>query len=121
MLALKLSGERVTVRAGGTADDVPLLIVAGMAGGIVPWPVVGHRTFDAKEPPVMVGDDQEERDGRVRVGHAGLVARFLYVLKDISILWMGGTGSAPTTSRQIPIRRKTCGGNSAVMPKDALR
>ena len=39
MLALKVSGERVTVRTGRTANDVPLLIVPGMAGGAVPWPV----------------------------------------------------------------------------------
>jgi len=39
VLALKVGGERVTVRAGRTANDVPLLIVPGMAGGAVPWPV----------------------------------------------------------------------------------
>ena len=75
MLALKVGGERVTVRTGRTANDVPLLIVAGMAGGAVPWPVVGHRTFDAKELPVMVGDDQEECGGRVWIGHDALYHR----------------------------------------------
>jgi len=67
VLALKVGGERVTVGADRTADDVPLLIVAGMASGLVPSPVVGHRTFDAKEPPVVVGEDQEERGRRGRV------------------------------------------------------
>jgi hypothetical protein len=44
VLALKVGGERVTIGAGRTADDVPLLIVAGMAGGIVPRPVIGPST-----------------------------------------------------------------------------
>ena len=39
VLSLIVGGERVTVRAGRTANDVPLLIVPGMAGGAVPWPV----------------------------------------------------------------------------------
>jgi len=69
VLALKVGGEGVTVQAGWTADDVPLLIVAGMACGLVPSPVVGHRAFDAKEPPIVVGDDQEEWGRRFGVGH----------------------------------------------------
>ena len=38
-----------------------------MAGGIVPWLIVGHRTFDGKEPPIVVGDDEEERRRRIGV------------------------------------------------------
>jgi hypothetical protein len=36
-------------------------VVAGVSGAILSRPVVGHRTFDAKEPPVVIGDDEEER------------------------------------------------------------
>jgi hypothetical protein len=61
-------GERVTIRPGRTAHDVPL-VVARIPGGVVPWPVVGHRAFDREEAPVMVGDDEEERLGRSVVGH----------------------------------------------------
>jgi hypothetical protein len=48
-------GERVTVRAGRAALNPPL-IVAGIHGRILPRPVVGHRAFDAKEFPVVIGD-----------------------------------------------------------------
>jgi hypothetical protein len=42
-------------------------MLSGSAGGTFPRAVIGHRTFDAKMPPVEVGDDQEKRRGRIRV------------------------------------------------------
>jgi hypothetical protein len=61
--AVKFHGERVTIRAGWAARNAPAKLVASMARGSVPWPVVGHRTFDAKEPLIVVGDDEEKRCG----------------------------------------------------------
>ena len=60
--ALVVGGERVTIRGGRAALNSPL-IVAGIHGRIPPRPVVGHRAFDAKEPLIVVGDDEEERRG----------------------------------------------------------
>ena len=31
-----------------------MLMVAGLAGSSLPGAIVGHRTFDGEEPPVMV-------------------------------------------------------------------
>jgi hypothetical protein len=39
----------------------------GMASGVLPGPVVGHRPFDGKEPLIVVSDDEEER--RELLGH----------------------------------------------------
>jgi hypothetical protein len=64
--ALAVGGERVTVRVGRTALNPPL-IVASIHGRILPRPVVGHRSFDAKEPLIVVGDDEEE--SRKLLGH----------------------------------------------------
>jgi hypothetical protein len=44
-------------------------MVAGSPGSFVPGPVVGHRAFDREDSLIMVGDDQEERFIRFRVGH----------------------------------------------------
>ena len=52
-----------------TAHDAPLFFPRA-AGGQVPWAVIGHRTLDGEQPGVEVGDDQEERLGRVGVEHA---------------------------------------------------
>jgi hypothetical protein len=57
-----VGGERVAIRAEWAAFDRPLM-VAGVQGGVLPRPVVGHRVLDAKEPLVVIGDDQEERFG----------------------------------------------------------
>jgi hypothetical protein len=45
------------------------LLVARAARGSMPRAIVGHRAFDRKESPVMVGDNQKERQGRISVGH----------------------------------------------------
>jgi hypothetical protein len=37
-----------------------MLMVAGLAGGVVPRSVIGHRPFDGEHAPVMVGDDEIE-------------------------------------------------------------
>jgi hypothetical protein len=59
--AVEFSGERVSVRAGRAAHDVPAELVACMARGILPKLIVGHRAFDGKEPLIVVGNDEEER------------------------------------------------------------
>jgi hypothetical protein len=61
-------GERVTIRAGRAAHDVPL-VVTGIPGGVVPCPIIGHRAFNGEEAPVIVGNDEEIRLGRAVVGH----------------------------------------------------
>jgi hypothetical protein len=64
---LKFCGKPVPIRAGWAAYDAPVKIVTGMAGGILPWLVVGHWAFDAKEPLIIVGDDEKERRRRIGV------------------------------------------------------
>jgi hypothetical protein len=64
---LKFCSKPVPIRAGWAAYNAPVKIVTGMAGGIVPWLIVGHWTFDGKEPLIMVGNDEEERRRRIRV------------------------------------------------------
>src|SRR5262249_33478249 len=44
------------------------------AGGEIPGCVVGHRTFEAKQPGVEIGDDQEEWLGRLGLGHSARIA-----------------------------------------------
>ena len=63
--ALEFGGERISIRAGWAAHDAPAKLVASMARGILPGPVIGHRPFDAKEPLIVVDDDKEERRGGV--------------------------------------------------------
>jgi hypothetical protein len=60
--ALIVGGERITIRAGRAALDLPPIVV-GISGAILPRPVVGHRAFDGKETLVEIGNDQEERLG----------------------------------------------------------
>jgi hypothetical protein len=45
MFTAKCGRQLIAMRTGRTADDATL--VAGMGGGFVPTPVVGHRAFDA--------------------------------------------------------------------------
>ncbi len=59
--ALEFDGESVSLRAGWAACNAPAELVARMARGIDPRPVVGHRAFDAKEASIVVCDDEEER------------------------------------------------------------
>jgi hypothetical protein len=87
---VEVGGKGVAIRAGWAAFDRPLM-VAGTEGSVLPRSVVGHRAFDAKEPLVVIGDDQEERFGGWGVKHGGMIARFLYMIKDI-IIYSNGTG-----------------------------
>jgi hypothetical protein len=61
--ALKFDGEGVSIRAGRAADDTSIELIAGVASGVLPGPIVGHWPFDAEEPLIVVGDDEEERRG----------------------------------------------------------
>jgi hypothetical protein len=55
-----LGCKRLAVGAARAAGDAALL-VTGIAGGLVPLPVVGHRAFDGEHATVVVGDNQVER------------------------------------------------------------
>ena len=61
--ALEFGGKCVSIRAGRAAHDASTELVARMAGGILPGPIIGHWSFDRKEPSIVVGDDEEERCG----------------------------------------------------------
>ena len=69
MRPLELVGERVAIRARRAALDMTLFFPRA-AGGQIPRAVIGHRTLDAKQSRIEVGDNQEERLARVGVGHA---------------------------------------------------
>jgi len=60
-----VSDERVTIRARWSALNPPL-IVAGAHSRVLPRPVIDHRTFDGKDPPIVIDDDEEERLGLCR-------------------------------------------------------
>ena len=59
LCATILGRQLVAIHAGRAAHDA-VLVVAGVAGGLVPWPVVSHWTFDGEHAAVVVGDDEEE-------------------------------------------------------------
>jgi hypothetical protein len=63
--ALESGGERVPIRAGRAAHDVPAKLVVSMANGTLPGPLIGHRPFHRKETLIVVGEDDEKRRGLV--------------------------------------------------------
>jgi hypothetical protein len=67
---LEFVGETVAIRAGRTAHDTTVLF-ARSAGGQVPGAVIGHWTLDGEQAGIEVGDDEEERSGRVGVKQSG--------------------------------------------------
>jgi hypothetical protein len=66
---LEFAGERVTVWAGRAALDVTIMLLPGAADREMPRGIVGHRTLDAEQASVEIGDDQEEGVVEVEVGH----------------------------------------------------
>ena len=66
---LEFAGERVAVWAGWAALDVTIMLLPGAADREMPRGIVGHRTLDAEQASVEIGDDQEEGVAGVRVGH----------------------------------------------------
>jgi hypothetical protein len=68
--ALKISRKHVTIQTFWAAHDTSVKIVAGMAGGVVPRLVGGHRAFDAKEALIVVGNDEKERRRRIGADRA---------------------------------------------------
>lgn len=70
--ALKISGKPVPVRAARAAYDAPVKVIPRMTGSIVPRPIVGHGAFNAKEPLIIIGDNEEEQRGRIGVGRGWL-------------------------------------------------
>ena len=60
MCALEFAGERVAIWAGRAALDVTIVLLPGAAGREMPRAIVGHRTLDAEQASVEIGDDQEE-------------------------------------------------------------
>jgi hypothetical protein len=67
-------GKQVAIRAGRAAADTPLVVIAGEPGRGMPWPIVGHWTFDREYAAVEVGDDKEERP--LGAGYCSLFRRF---------------------------------------------
>jgi hypothetical protein len=54
----------VAIGANGATYDAAL-VVSSFAGGFLPWPIIGHRTFDGEHTTVMVGHDEVERLAKV--------------------------------------------------------
>ena len=67
MCALEFAGERVAIWAGRAALDVTIVQLPGAVSGDMPRGIVGHRTLDAKQAGIEIGDDQEERVAGVGV------------------------------------------------------
>jgi hypothetical protein len=44
-------------------------MIAGISRCGFPRAIVGHRAFDGEHAAVVVGDDQVEWLGRIRIGH----------------------------------------------------
>ena len=87
MCALELAGKRVAIWAGRAALDVTIVLLPGAADREMPRGVIGHRTLDAEQAGVEIGDDQEEGvAGVVRVGHGPCsIAQILRMIKDVII------------------------------------
>jgi hypothetical protein len=64
-----LRHQRIAIGAGRTADDA-MVVIAGIDGGVILRPRIGHRAFDGKHTAVVACDDQVERLGGFRLGHA---------------------------------------------------
>jgi hypothetical protein len=64
-----LGRQRLPVWAARAAGDAALL-VTGIAGGLVLWPVVGHRAFHGEHAAVVIGHDEVEGLGGFVSGHA---------------------------------------------------
>ena len=87
---LVFAGERVAIWAGRAALDVAL-VFSGAAGGQIPRAVIGHRTFDAEQASVEIGDDQEE-DG------AGVGGRSWPLLHSTNLAYDNGRYRIPCAS-----------------------
>ena len=99
---LEFAGERVAIWAGRAALDVTIVQLPGAVGGEMPRGIIGHRTLDAEQASVEIGDDQEEGvAGVVGVGHGPCsIAQFLRMIKDVIIvhqrpLHVASTGCRP--------------------------
>jgi hypothetical protein len=66
---LELAGQRVAIWAGWAALDVTIVLLPGATNREMPRGIIGHRTLDAEQASVEIGDDQEEGVAGVRVGH----------------------------------------------------
>jgi hypothetical protein len=58
----------------GAALDVPV-VFSRAADGQIPGAVIGHRTLDRKHAAIVIGYDQEERFGRIGVGHGVIIRK----------------------------------------------
>ena len=68
-----LGRERVAIQSRRAARDAPLLLIPGITGGGVPWPVVGHRPFDREHAAIVVGDYQIEWLGGIGLEHEFII------------------------------------------------
>jgi hypothetical protein len=64
--ALVFDGQRAPIRTLRATSDI-VIIITRVTGRSFPGAVIRHRAFDAKAVRGVVGDDQEERFGRIRV------------------------------------------------------
>jgi hypothetical protein len=85
--ALELAGECLTIWAGWAALDVTILLLPGAINREMPRGIAGHRTLDAEQASVEIGDDQEESvAGVVGVSHGPCsIAQILRMIKDVII------------------------------------
>jgi hypothetical protein len=67
--ALEFAGEGLAIWAGWAALDVTIVLLPGTTNREMPRGIIGHRTLDAEQASVEIGDDQEEGVVGVRVGH----------------------------------------------------
>ena len=73
-LVAELSGDHVTIRPGWAADYA-MLLVACLAGGRLPGPVIDHWAFNGEDASILVNDDQEEwRRGFVHIAKLAYLA-----------------------------------------------
>ena len=113
LYAAILGRQHVAIRSGRAARDATLMLVPGIMGGGVPWPVVGHRALDREHAAIIIGDDQVEWLRGIGLGHeviiesessaahtTTLVARWTYVPGECSAL------IPPRSERRMPRRRQ---------------
>jgi len=81
VLATILGCQLIGMRARRAAHDV-MFVAAGIGGGVLPGPVVGHRPFDGEHAPVEVSDDEVEWLDGLGCGHEPVLFLIKSVIKN---------------------------------------
>ena len=89
---LEFAGERIAVWAARAALDVTIMLLPGAANREMPRGIVGHRTLDAEQASVEIGDDQEEGvgEGRGRGRSWPLLVIFTDIFGSPSSIYLAG-------------------------------